>query len=304
MAVEGAAEVFALLSDETRVDVLRAIARAEYECEVPNSGPVVLSFSELYDRVDVDNTSKLSYHLGELSGPFLRKSDDGYALTHAGEYLVRFVLSGNYERPAEFGPTEVAGRCPFCGGTELAASLFERQIFVVTCSDCERPVAGLPTTAAQGRERDDEAYVESVKRGHAARVRQMQRGVCPTCSGRMTAEVLTVPEGPLPEVTFAVDLSCESCLRRYSMPLPYVVAQHPASVAFHWERGVDVTRQGFWKFHEHFYEGRWNAAELDGDRYEVEMCRDGDVLRLVVDGAVTVVRTEQVRRAQGGPADS
>jgi DNA-binding transcriptional ArsR family regulator len=302
MPAESAAEVFALLSDETRVDVLRAVARAEHDAEIPDAGRVVLSFSELYDRVDVDNTSKLSYHLGELAGPFLRKSEDGYALTHAGEYLVRFVLSGNYERPAEFGPTEVDGLCPFCGGTELAASLFERQIFVVTCAGCERPVAGLPTTAAQGRERDDEAYVESVKRGHAAQVRQMQRGVCPTCSGRMTAEVLSLDESPLPEVTFVVDLSCESCLRRYSMPLPYVVAQHPASVAFHWERGVDVTRQGFWEFHEHFFEGRWGVSELDGGRYEVSMRRDGDVLRLVVDGAARVLRTERVERARG-PGD-
>jgi hypothetical protein len=164
-------------------------------------------------------------------------------------------------------------------------------------------VAGLPTTPAQTRGWDEDGYVEAVKRTHAAQVRQMQRGVCPTCSGRVTTEVIDAEDIPIPGVSLAVDLGCEACLRRYSMPLAYVVAQHPASVAFHWERGVDVTRQGFWEFHEHFLEGRWGVSELDGGRYEVAMRRDGDVLRLVVDGAARVLRTERVERARG-PGDS
>jgi len=305
MADADPADVFALLSDDTRVGVLRAVARAEYERDVAESGPVVLSFSELYDRVDVDNTSKLSYHLGELADTFLRKTEDGYALTHAGEYLIRFVLSGNYGTPEGFGPTEVEGRCPHCGATDLVAQLFRRQYFFVQCGDCERPVAGLPTTPAQTRGWDEDRYVEAVKRTHAAQVRQMQRGVCPTCSGRVTAEVIDAEDIPIPEVSLAVDLGCEACLRRYSMPLAYVVAQHPASVAFHWDRGLDVTRLGFWEYHEPFYEGQWDADRWDGDdgAYEVTMRRDGDLLRFVLDEDGGVQRTETVRRAPGSAAD-
>jgi DNA-binding transcriptional ArsR family regulator len=46
-----ATEVFGLLSDETRLDVLRAVATAQHENE--RTGVADLSFSELYDRVDL-----------------------------------------------------------------------------------------------------------------------------------------------------------------------------------------------------------------------------------------------------------
>jgi hypothetical protein len=54
-------EMFGLLSDETRVGILRAIAVAEHELDEVGAAPARLVFSEIYDRVDVDNTSKLSY---------------------------------------------------------------------------------------------------------------------------------------------------------------------------------------------------------------------------------------------------
>jgi hypothetical protein len=131
----------------------------------------------------------------------------------------------------------------------------------------------------------------------------MQRGVCPTCSGRVTGDVLALSESPLPGVERFVALACESCLRSYSMGLPYAVAGHPASVAFHWERGVDVTTRGIWELHDLAHEEEWaSESRADGD-YEVTMRRDGDLLRFVLDDGVAVVRTEQVRRA-GGPAGS
>ncbi|NIC00968.1 helix-turn-helix domain-containing protein [Halobacterium sp. R2-5] len=295
---EDAADVFALLSDDTRVDVLRAVAQAERETELGESGPVELSFSDIYERVAVDNTSKLSYHLGELTGTFLRKSERGYALTHAGEYMVRFVLSENYGTPEAFGPVEVAGRCPFCAGTELVAELFEQQIFLVKCRACERPVAGLPTTPAQTRDWGPEEYVESMATAYVAQVRQMRRGVCPTCFGRVIGEVVMMPENPT-DYDYVVELACESCLRSYSMALPYAVVGHPASVVFHWERGVDVTQLGFWELHDRAYVEDWAVEErAGGEGYEVSMELEGDLLRLVVDGAVGVVESETVVRGR------
>jgi DNA-binding transcriptional ArsR family regulator len=78
--------VFGLLADEIRLDILRTVARAQHENRI--TGVTNLSFSDIYDRVDVDGTSKLSYHLGELTGTFLRKHENGYAFTHAGEQMV------------------------------------------------------------------------------------------------------------------------------------------------------------------------------------------------------------------------
>jgi hypothetical protein len=47
-------EFFRLLADETRVDILRSIAVAQCELEGAGSGPAELSFSTIYDHVDVE----------------------------------------------------------------------------------------------------------------------------------------------------------------------------------------------------------------------------------------------------------
>jgi DNA-binding transcriptional ArsR family regulator len=294
-------EVFGLLSDPTRVDVLRTVALAEHDVEGPKAGPATLSFSELYDRVDVDGTSKLSYHLGELVGTYLRKGEDGYALTHAGERVVRFVLSGNYEQPPAFGPTSVPGTCVFCGASPLEASL-SGQFFRIDCPACGEQVAGQPVSPAQLRSRDPEAVVRSVERRSVRDYREIRGGTCPECSGRLSAEVLDVGGGPLPEAeSFLVHSECGECLREYNAPLTYSAAYHPASVAFHWDRGVDVTTTPPWAFNGHLREGRWTSERRSSDpeRYEVVLRRDGDAVRLRLDATATVTRTERVRRRGG-----
>lgn len=296
-----AAEIFRLLADETRVDVLRAIAVAQYELDRPEAGPAELSFSEIYDRVDVENTSKLSYHLGELTGTYLQKSDDGYSLTHAGERIVRFILSGNHTQADSFGPEPVDGTCVFCGEEELEARL-SQQFFRIDCSACDRQVTGQPITPAQARTRDTDALIRSVKLQGAADYRQIRRGLCPECGARLTAEVVALPESPLPEAdSFLVTSRCEECLRTYNSPLTYSVASHPASVAFHWDRGIDVTAKGIWEFHEYVHDGRWTSEQVASEpaEYEVVLRHGDDAVRLSLDSTATVLRTARVRRERG-----
>ncbi|RQG96863.1 DUF7351 domain-containing protein [Natrarchaeobius oligotrophus] len=154
-----AADAFALLSDESRVEIIRAIAIAHSEQEPSNSGPAPLSFSEVYERVGVDNTSKLSYHLGELTGTYLRKREGGYSFTHAGDRIARFILAENFRRPADVGPIETDGSCPYCGETTLEAGV-DDQYFAVRCSACDRPVTGYTITPAQTRARSGNTLLE------------------------------------------------------------------------------------------------------------------------------------------------
>jgi DNA-binding transcriptional ArsR family regulator len=296
-----ATDIFRLLADDTRVAILRAVAVAQYELEGVGSGAAELAFSEIYDHVDVENTSKLSYHLGELTGTYLRKSDAGYSLSHAGERIVRFILSGNYEQPESFGPEPVDGVCVFCGEGALEATL-SHQFFRIDCTACEQQVTGQPITPAQVRSRDGESLVQSVKLRGAEDARQIRRGMCPECGAHLSADVIAVPESPLPDAdSFVVTSTCEECLREYNSPLTYSVVYHPASIAFYWERGVDVTARGMWEFHEYVYDGRWTSEQTasDPEEYEVVLRHGGDAVRLYLDSTATVVRTERVRGESG-----
>jgi hypothetical protein len=83
--------------------------------------------------------------------------------------------------------------------------------------------------------------------------------------------------------------------------MTFSVAYHPASIAFHWERGVDITTTGIWKCWEHLREDRWRAQRrsTDPEEYEVELRHDAHALRLVLDADAEVTRTERVRRRSG-----
>jgi hypothetical protein len=291
-------EAFQILSDQTRLDVLRTVAVAQHENK--RTGVAALSFSEIYDRVDVDDTSKLSYHLGELTGTFLRKHDDGYAFTHAGEQMVRFVLAENYRAPPDIGPIETEGGCQFCGETRLRAVL-EDQYFLVYCTACDRGANAYRVRPAQVRSRTDDELLDAVIREQAGDLLKARRGVCPDCAGHIETEVWDAGDVPFPEeppVSFLGVSDCQDCLRFLSLPLPVAAAYHPASISFHWEHGVDILGSGVWEFNHHLEDGRWTAERVadDPEAYRVELERDTATLRLFLDESGAVTRTERVRR--------
>ncbi|WP_415380891.1 hypothetical protein [Halosimplex sp. TS25] len=75
-------DTFTLLSDETRVRILAALADA---------GEEAVRFSDLRSRVDVTDSGQFNYHLDRLRGELVAKTDDGYALTESGRAVARLL---------------------------------------------------------------------------------------------------------------------------------------------------------------------------------------------------------------------
>lgn len=69
------ASIFALLSDETRLRIVRALAAAD---------PEPLGFTALRERVGARDAGRFNYHLGRLRDRLVEKTADGYVLTEAG----------------------------------------------------------------------------------------------------------------------------------------------------------------------------------------------------------------------------
>lgn len=108
-------DALAVLGDETRIAILRALAEAEEP----------LAFTELRRRAGVDDAGRFNYHLSELREYFVRETEGGYALREAGSRVVATAgVAG--ARGAEAvddvvdGATsdEESSTCPVCGESD------------------------------------------------------------------------------------------------------------------------------------------------------------------------------------------
>lgn len=84
------ASIGSLLADETRIAILR-----ELYAVTANDGGEGLSFSTLRRRVGVSDSGRFNYHLDQLTGQLVRKTDDRYTLTRVGERLVHAFEDSN-----------------------------------------------------------------------------------------------------------------------------------------------------------------------------------------------------------------
>ena len=290
-----AAEAFGTLSDPTRIAILRAFAEALDKRSIVDDDPMpVLSFSDVYERVDIGSTSQLSYHLEELDGTYLRHTDDGWKFTYAGEAIVRQFLAEAYAGGIEFEPFETDGDCLHCGSAALVTDVEERMLSH-RCEDCGGRFGAIPVTPAQVVDRDDDAILESVATRTASLFHEFREGVCGICGGIFEIEVRDLDQAPAGLRFFATG-RCRNCWSNFNGPLSVWFATHPASIAFHWDHGVDTTSLTTFEMLPRLLADEWSTDRLAPDRYEVTFRLEGDALRMIVDDELSVERTERVRR--------
>jgi len=87
--------IFSLLSDETRLAIVRELAA----CRLGESEPR-LSFSALRTRVGIDDAGRFNYHLGRLRGSLVEKGEDGYGLTETGAVVGSMLVESPPESVA------------------------------------------------------------------------------------------------------------------------------------------------------------------------------------------------------------
>lgn len=82
------ASVFGLLSNETRLDIVRVLAEYRFD----ETCGRYLSFTELQRRVGARDAGRFNYHLAELRGSLVEKTPEGYSLTDEGVTVSALVL--------------------------------------------------------------------------------------------------------------------------------------------------------------------------------------------------------------------
>jgi ssDNA-binding Zn-finger/Zn-ribbon topoisomerase 1 len=301
-------EAFRLVGDETRLAILLALWDAY---DRPDAADNALSFSALFSRVQYNDRGNFRYHLRQLEGQYVRRTnDDKYELRHTGLKLVQTVISGAGVRDTEVKRAEIDRTCELCG-TQTAIR-YEDGIAFHVCTNCEGktsiqefpngylnsvafPPAGVP-------DREPDELIAAAEIVAYRKMRTMFQGVCATCSGPVTARLELCTDhqrdgtcehcGRKDAVLAA--FRCQTCKDSHAAPPSVLSVFHPAVVAFYYDHGVSI---------------RWHAEEFDGltlvgdyepefeqeivseepSRVTVTISLDGDELSLTFDESVSIV---------------
>ncbi|WP_135820436.1 winged helix-turn-helix domain-containing protein [Halostella litorea] len=269
-------DAFGLLGDDTRLGVLRALSDADGR----------LGFADLRAAVGVADSGQFNYHLDRLVGQFVARDEDGYRLTPAGRRVVGTVLAGQYTKAVESDPVPVDADCTHCGGP-LAAD-FEGWHARVACDDCDRNVIRLEVPPGAFEEYPREEWPRVAERWTRNEFRSVVDGFCPNCHGPITSTLRRDPEDVLDVYPFGVHYACDRCDTSMFANVEAHVLFRPAVVAFHHERGIDVTETALWDL-DWAVTPRAEAVSTDPLRVEVPVAVDGDELRVTVDADAAVV---------------
>lgn len=267
-------DAFSLLGNETRIDIIQALWRAENDR---------VSFSELRDHAAVADSGQFNYHLGKLLGTFVQRDESGYGLTYAGRRIIGAILDGTYTKRAEIDPFEIGPSCSGCE-SELQAS-YENDQFIVRCPNCEQTVLrfAFPPGVLDGRPR--EAFAEAASRWIRAQLSFTVNGVCPNCAGDITHSITADPEHHNGKVGLEYD--CQRCNHHATATVGLHLSYHPAVIALYDDHDTDLNGE----FLQSYVSNDDQSTTVRSEnplRISVTISIGDDELELVVDEALNV----------------
>ncbi|WP_053948055.1 winged helix-turn-helix domain-containing protein [Halolamina sediminis] len=279
-----AENVFGLLANEVRIEILRALWAA---------APDPLAFSELRDRVGVEDSGTFNYHLNQLQPAFVTK-DGGYRLSYAGRQAVGSMVSGQFDAAdaGDLGPVP-AGDCMHCGETTEAT--YDDGFFVVDCPACEQLVVKMSTPPVLVASTEPERLPSVVSKHVLTRTERLSRGFCTLCGGRVDAS-LTI-DSDEESVTYRSELDvrfeCRECGSEPRLNVAAVLLEDPAVVSFLHDSGIDLQETYVWELQSLLDP---EAAVVGREPLELRLTFeiDGAALTVVVDESASVVEYERV----------
>jgi len=276
-------ETFGLVANEIRYEIIRTLWDAD-------GAP--LEFSELYDRVAIGDSGQFNYPLDKLVPEFVRKRENGYELTHAGQQVVGAAVSGAYtDSDIQIEPIP-ADDCPNCGATIEAE--YERGFMRIACTSCEMLITdSLRAPPIVVSNTDPGAVPDVLNRYLLAKSGLASQGFCWLCRGPLARSI------DLEDPTFdrdamsdhlEIEVVCRACGNQFSQFVSWLVFDHPAVVRFLDDHGIDVRTAPVWELYSVWMgEPHATIQEQDPLRIEVTLDIDGETLHLTLDGEFDVI---------------
>ena len=251
-------EAFAILGDETRLNIVRVLwqAGALHEYDDIDDSASTMSFSELRHRVGVDDNGRFNYHLSKLVPQFVRKTSDGYRLSGGGKRLARTVVAVSGTHDVEFAG-ETGMNCPVCGATVTAA--YDDQWLRFSCTECDGLFgdaapsgtllnAPFPAPGLAGRTPDEALATELYR--CMSDLTDMMQGACPECASAVRGTLSVCadhdvsPDQPCQACGTPFEawgeLRCETCRFAKRLPVELCVMALPPVIGFMYAQGTNV----------------------------------------------------------------
>lgn len=280
-------EIFAAVGDERRIEILWMLYDAYLQ-----GPPYELSFSELHSRISADMTSSQSnYHLQQLVGHFVKKTNYGYRLHTAGKHLCQALRAGVFHTPKDRITVDAEFYCHYCQ-TPVEA-IFDDERVDVQCPGCEYIYIGKSVELPIEEFEDAAAAFTQFSKYIHHKIRGFARGVCTSCGNALGAKICQCDQLSLkimqPPDKVAVDRSCDHCGHRGYLGIGVALLTDPELICFCYEHGVDVLSTPFWELE--FAATSKHTTVLSSDPWEVALhvTYGGDTLELIVDGDLNIV---------------
>jgi hypothetical protein len=229
------ADLFHLVGQPARTAILRALLERRRDAEDPT-----LSFTDLRHAAGIDDNGRFNYHLGELVGSLVAKTDDGYRLSGFGFRLLAPMAGGAYDPGADPAPLPVPGECHDCGAALTVRP--DEGVLQVVCDEGHVVNHGLVGYPGVVTDRDPGDAATALALLSAGSTELGVAGVCPLCHGHTDGELVEDPT----DGGYAYLAPCEACGNQFATTAGGCVATHPAVVSLFDDHGVDVRERVPW----------------------------------------------------------
>lgn len=300
-------DAFEALGNEVRIAIIRVLSGADRN-DGESRSP--LKFSELQTAVGASTSAGFAYHLRQLTGHYIEKTDRGYRLTSAGQRVARAITAGTYTERTDIETIAVPGSCPLCRRSTLAARCVD-SVLAIECDCLNTPIAHLSLPPGSQHRSIDEDLLEAFDRYHRSRIALMTDGICTECMSHVTATIDRVPAprsnvsvggAESDDVRAQLHLDCAGCDVELRSPVSFAVVEHPAVIGFFNEHGVDIRERPLWNLGE-----EWSETILSEDPWcvRVSVRCDDDRLDLLVGKGMTVhVLNEDIDQSSAASGSS
>ncbi|WP_136688194.1 winged helix-turn-helix domain-containing protein [Halorhabdus amylolytica] len=278
-------EVFSILGNDTRVAILRAMLELGAD-EQP------VSFTAIFERIDVDDSANFSYHLEKLTGHFIAHREDGYEFRYPGRKVVSSIFTGTLTERAQLGFFPVAGSCYACDGP-LHGWYVDDELSI-GCTDCGTIQVSYPFPAGGLDDRTTEDVLEAFQHYVRHHYCLAADGVCPECTGSVETDLVADPDED--DLDVAVEHVCERCGYRLESTVGITLLDAADVLVFFSKRGVDLNAEQFWRFDWCVSDEHTEIVDENPLRVRVTLPCEGDELRVLLDETVSVIETAVVER--------